>query len=122
MLIYKKFHTGTGAIFGLVTGSLVMTLVMILWNYLITPLYMGMPREAVAALLIPAFLPFNLLKAGLNSGIILFIYKPVVNALRKINLVESTSQSKQKKTGFTLLGLAILVTCVVIALVWTGVI
>ena len=48
---------------------------MLLWNYLITPLYMGYPREAVAELLLPAFLPFNLLKSGLNSGITFLLYK-----------------------------------------------
>lgn len=120
--VYKKYHTGNGAIFGLALGSFVMTIVMILWNYLITPLYMGLPREAVAALLIPAFLPFNLLKAGLNSGIILMLYKPVVNALRKVQLVESAPKTKTNKMGFSLLGLALLVTCVLIILVWTGII
>ena len=38
---------------------------------------MGYPREAVAELLIPAFLPFNLLKGGLNAAITMLIYKPV---------------------------------------------
>ena len=57
--IYKKNHTLKGAVTGLVIGVVVMTSVMLLWNYLITPIYMGYPREAVAALLVPAFLPFN---------------------------------------------------------------
>ena len=42
---------------------------------------MGYPREAVAELLIPVFLPFNLLKGGLNTGITLVLYKPVVSTL-----------------------------------------
>lgn len=67
-VIYKKKRTLSGAVAGLVAGSLMMVLVMLLWNYLITPIYMGYPREAVAELLVPAFLPFNLLKAGLNAG------------------------------------------------------
>ena len=72
--IYKKQHTMKGAITGLVTGCLLTTAVMLLWNYLITPIYMGYPREAVAELLLPAFLPFNLLKGGLNTVIRLLIY------------------------------------------------
>jgi len=64
-VIYKKKRTLPGAVTGLVTGSLMMALVMLLWNYLITPIYMGYPREAVAELLIPAFLPFNLLNRRL---------------------------------------------------------
>ena len=58
-----------------------MVLVMLLWNYLIAPIYMGYPREAVVELLIPAFLPFNLIKGGLNAAITMIIYKPVVKAL-----------------------------------------
>ena len=58
--IYKKLHTVKGAVIGLVTGGILMTVVMLLWNYLVTPLYMGYPREAVAAMLLPVFLPFNL--------------------------------------------------------------
>ena len=65
--VYKKKRKLSGAIIGLFCGLGCMVLVMLLWNYLITPVYMGYPREAVAELLIPAFLPFNLIKGGLNS-------------------------------------------------------
>ena len=51
--IYKKKRTLSGAVIGLVSGTLIMTLAMLLWNYLITPIYMGYPREAVAELLLP---------------------------------------------------------------------
>ena len=70
-LIYKKKHTLGGAVLGLIAGSLTMIGVMLLWNWLITPLYMGGTREAVAAMLLPVFLPFNALKAGFNSAITL---------------------------------------------------
>ena len=66
--IYKKKRTLSGAIIGLCAGTLLMVVVMLLWNYLIAPIYMGFPREAVADLLIPAFLPFNLIKGGLNAA------------------------------------------------------
>lgn len=84
--IYKKRHDIKGAVIGLVAGVAVMVPVMLLWNYLITPIYMGYPREAVAELLLPAFLPFNLLKGGLNAAITMLLYKPVVTALRKAGL------------------------------------
>ena len=67
--VYKKKRTLSGAVTGLVSGYAVMTTVMMIWNYSVTPLYMGYPREAVAELLLPAFLPYNLLKGGLNTGI-----------------------------------------------------
>ena len=58
-LIYKKNHTLKGAVIGLLAGVGCMVAVMILWNYLLTPLYMGYPREAVVPLLPTVFLPFN---------------------------------------------------------------
>lgn len=64
-------------------GALATTAFMLLWNYLITPIYMGMPRAAVADLLVPVFLPFNLSKYALNAAITMLIYKPVVTALQQ---------------------------------------
>lgn len=121
--IYRKRHTLSGALFGLVLGSISMVVVMLLWNYLITPLYMGYPREAVVELLFPAFLPFNLLKAGLNAGITFFLYKPVVTALRKTGFVENQSQQTEKKTiGIYLLFALIIASCVLLVLSINGLI
>ena len=61
---------------------------MMLWNYLVAPLYMGMPREDIAALLLPAFLPFNLIKGGLNAAITMLLYKPVFLPLQRRHLTE----------------------------------
>ena len=58
--LYKRDHTLKGAAIGLVSGIVLATIAMLLWNYLLTPIYMGYPREAVEALLVPVFLPFNL--------------------------------------------------------------
>ncbi|MBE7025345.1 MAG: ECF transporter S component [Ruminococcaceae bacterium] len=85
-VLYKYRRTLGGAVTGLICGCLFTTVAMLLWNYFITPIYMGMPRKAVAALLLPAFLPFNLIKGGINAAIMLLIYKPVVSALRKARL------------------------------------
>lgn len=86
-LIYKKRRKLSGAILGLFGGLGCQAAVMMLWNYLIAPIYMGYPREAIAALLLPVFLPFNLIKGGLNTAITLLLYKPVVVALRRANLI-----------------------------------
>ena len=115
--IYKRKHTLSGAVAGLVTGSIVMVAAMMLWNWLITPLYMGGDREAVEALLLPAFLPFNSLKAGLNTALVLMLYKPLVTALRKIGMVQSGSTGSGKsKAGIFLLGAILLITCVLLIL------
>ena len=122
--IYKKQHTMKGAITGLVTGCLLTTAVMLLWNYLITPIYMGYPREAVAELLLPAFLPFNLLKGGLNTVITLLIYKPIVTALRKACFLETTSPQgavRQRRTGIMLVCAVLLITLIFLMLVLRGI-
>jgi riboflavin transporter FmnP len=43
---------------------------------------MGAPREVVMAMLLPTFIPFNLIKAGANSIITFAVYKPVARVLR----------------------------------------
>ena len=121
-ILYKKRHTLSGAIGGLLLGSVVMVAAMLLWNWLITPLYMGVARSAVEGMLIPMFLPFNLLKAGLNSALVLVLYKPLVTALRKTNLVPSQAKSSGSgnKTGVWILGLILLATCILLLLVFQG--
>lgn len=122
--IYKKKHTLSGAVIGLAVGCVLMTIVMLLWNYLFTPIYLGYPREAVAEMLLPVFLPFNLLKGGLNMAITLLIYKPIVTGLRKAGLIELSDQKaeKGKRTGIILISLFLLATCIFFVLVLKGIV
>lgn len=84
--VYKKNHTMRGAVVGLTVSVLATTAVMLLWNYLLTPLYMGKARADVASMLLPYFLPFNLLKGTLNAALSLLLYRPLVTALRRAGL------------------------------------
>lgn len=131
-VIYKKKHSINGAVLGLISGIVLMVAVMLAWNYLLTPIYMGYPREAVAAMLVPVFLPFNLLKGGINAAIVLLIYKPVVMTLRKAGLAPKSTGSAvgannpkaTKKMGAAVMLAAALLlgTCIVFALVLAGII
>lgn len=122
-IIYKKKHTLSGALIGLASGWLITVIVMLLWNYLVTPLYMGYPREAVVELLLPAFLPFNLLKGGLNASITFLLYKPIVTALRKSGYISTLEkEARQQHTGLLILANFIIVTCVLIILSMNGII
>ncbi len=119
--VYKKRHTLSGAVLGLVLGSAAMAVVMVLWNWLITPLYMGVSREAVEGMLLTVFLPFNLLKAGFNSAFVLCLYKPLVSALRKTGLISTgAGKSGSAKIGIYLLGGGLLISCVLLLLVFQG--
>jgi riboflavin transporter FmnP len=44
---------------------------------------MGVPTEMVDGMLLTVFLPFNLIKAGLNALVTFLIYKPISNHLIK---------------------------------------
>lgn len=122
-IIYNKKRKISGAIAGLFCGWGCMVLVMLLWNYLITPIYMGYSREAVVELLIPAFLPFNLIKGGLNAAITMILYKPIITALRRSHLVETNQMEMRTKfnIGLILIALLIITTCTLLLLSLKGV-
>lgn len=123
--LYKKMHTRKGAVIGLTVSVAALAAVMLLWNYLITPLYMGVERAEVAAMLPTVFLPFNLVKGGLNMALTLVLYKPVVTALRKARLVPESQGNSQGgegfSVGFLLFSLALLATFTAVTLVLAGI-
>lgn len=122
--IYSRKSTLKSAVAGLITGTLAMTAVMILWNYLITPLYTGMPREAVVPMLPTVFLPFNLLKGAMNSAVTLLLYKFVVTALRKAKLLPNKEAGKNtaKLNPVLMIGAGVvLISCILLVLVIKGV-
>ena len=126
-VIYWRKKTISRAILGLVVGSLSMLIIMLLWNYIMTPIFMGVPREAVLEMFIPLLIPFNLLKAALNSALILFLYKGVVTALRKSRLIPTReSNDGEKKRSNTILIVSIsailVVTLVLVMLIFAGII
>ena len=125
-LIYKKRHTKGGAIWGLSIGVVRLVTVMLLWNYLITPIYQNVPRDVVVKMLPTVFFPFNLAKGGMNMAATLLLYKPIVTALRKAGLAPPSTGSqggtRRFSAGFVLFALALLATFVTLALVLYGVI
>ena len=125
-IIYKKIHNLKGAIIGLISGVVTMIIIMLLWNYILTPLYMGYPREAVAKMLPTVFLPFNALKGGLNAALTMLLYKPVITALRAARLVPKPEEQRKGSIGTTVLvvglSLALAATLVLVILALQGVI
>lgn len=80
--IYKRNKTKKTAVLALVCGAIVQTLAMILMNMIFTPLFMGAPLETVMAMMIPAIIPFNALKASINCIITFFLYKSISHLLK----------------------------------------
>jgi len=140
--IYKKIHSLNGAVLGLVVGWIGMAVAMVLWNYIVTPIYLASLahgwsdlkllaeetrkwRPIVTGMLIPVFLPFNLLKGGLNAAVTMLLYKPVRAGLSKSKLLpESGSPGTVTKTntGAMLVSVFILLTGILLILVYQGII
>lgn len=121
--IYRRNKNMKSAVTGLVCGVVCMTVIMLLWNWLITPLYMGVPRSVVASMLMTVFLPFNLAKGGINATLTMVLYKPVVTALRKAGLVAQSDAGKRTtKWGVLAVSLVLLVTFILWGLVLAKVI
>lgn len=81
--IYKKKKSTAGLVAGLVIGSIAMTIVMIPLNLVFTGIFMGAGTQTVIGMLIPAIIPFNLLKAGINSAVTFAVFLPISKVLRK---------------------------------------
>lgn len=91
-LMYAKCKTKKRAVIALVVGVLVAVAVMCFMNILVTPAYMGAPREAVVAMIPTVIIPFNLLKAGLNAVLTFILYKRVSGFLHG----ETTTQKVEQ--------------------------
>ena len=114
-LLYSRRKTLASAVTGLLSGVVLMTGMMLLWNAFLTPLYMGAPREAVIGMLVPVFLPFNAIKGGLNAAVTLLLYKPLVKALRAAKLLPAQESGKQKSVTLINLLIAAVIAGVCIA-------
>lgn len=90
---YKRFHNLNGAVLALIIGSLGMTTVMVPLNLFFTTKFMNVPIETVRAMIFPIIVPFNLLKATLNSFLTVIVYKPVGSFLR----VERRQAASEKR-------------------------
>ena len=82
-LIYKKMHSLKGALIGLVCGSLVMIALMIPLNLIFTVHYNGVPAQVVQGMIWPILVPFNAIKAGINSVVTFLAYKPISRLFKK---------------------------------------
>lgn len=83
-LIYKYIRNMKGAVLALSMGSITMIVMMVLFNIIMTPFFLGIPRQAVYSMILPIILPFNLIKTVINSAFTLLLYKKVKLLLKKM--------------------------------------
>lgn len=79
--VYRKHRTRKAAVTALALGTLTMTVAMCAWNLVFTPIFMGQSVQDIIGMLLPVFIPFNLIKAGANSVITFLVYKPISRAI-----------------------------------------
>lgn len=80
---YQHRRKFTDAIVGMILGTIAMTVIMIPMNYIFTVHFFGTPKAVVDALILPGIVPFNLIKAGLNSVIAGVIWKALSPFFKK---------------------------------------
>ncbi len=89
--IYNKMKTKKGMTLALIAGTIIMAIVMSLANYFfIMPAYtalMGLPD--MRNVVVPAILPFNILKGVMMSAIFMLIFIRMQSWLNKFSSVKS---------------------------------
>ena len=80
-IIYRHGRTLPRAIVGLVASVVCAVIMAIIGNLVITPAYLGVPMDAVVAMILPILVPFNLLKGIINAVLTLAVYKSISNLI-----------------------------------------
>ena len=122
-LFYKYRHNFKGAVLGVVMAVLIMTTVMLIANWIITPFYMGVERGQVAAMIPTLLLPFNLIKGAVNMSVTLILYKPITTTLKKTGLIISKSDKTDRTRflGLTVISIVLIIACILaIFLIFDG--
>ena len=102
-VIYKYKHSLNGAIIGIFTSVVTTTALMMLLNIFVTPVYMGVSREAVIELLPSLLFPFNLAKTMMNAAITMLIYKPISIAMKRARLINGNFDLRFNKQSVIML-------------------
>lgn len=80
-LVYRRSRTFKSGVIGLVLSAVAATVMAILGNLVITPMWLGVPLDAVVVMILPILTPFNLAKAGINAVLTLIVYKSISNLI-----------------------------------------
>ena len=79
--IYKRNRTFKGAVIALVVATVCLVAGAIVANLIVDPIFYGMPFDVVAGLVVPAILPFNIIKGVVISILTALVYKSISNLI-----------------------------------------
>lgn len=97
VMIYQRRGKTSGAVMGLAVGVVFRLLGMIVFNYIVTPMYFHMERALVVDLM-PMIAVFNLVKGTLNAALLMVLYPPVSTVLRRAGLAAPRGEGKRGGT------------------------
>lgn len=115
--IYHRKRTTKGAVLSLVCAVLSLTVVMALWNLVVTPIYTGFPRAEIVKLM-PVIIPFNLIKGGVNAALIILLYKPIKSALAGAGLTEEVQTGKNATWNIIKMVSFVILLCLIALIVY----
>lgn len=95
-VIWRRSGSWGGRVAALVAGAVSMVAFAILGNLAITPAWLGVPLDAVVALILPVLLPFNAIKAALNAVLAAAVFRA---ARPLLGAVERPAASKGDRHG-----------------------
>ena len=82
-LVYKKLHSTRGAVLGLALGVIAATLISVASNLTIGVWFWYGSADAILPLMLPAVIPFNLLKTLINSILTMVVYRAISSLIDK---------------------------------------
>lgn len=81
----KKKNSKLFFVIGLAISAVATAALMIPLNLIFTPMYLGVPVQAVKEMMLPVIVPFNLIKGAINAFTCAVIFLPLKNILKKTN-------------------------------------
>ena len=79
--IYARSRTFKSAMIGLVVSIVVLVVAAVVANLVIDPIFYGYPFDAVVGLIVPAIIPFNVIKGLVISLLTAIVYKSISNLI-----------------------------------------
>lgn len=74
---------------GLAVSTVATAALMIPLNLIFTPMYLGVPIQAVKEMMLPVIVPFNLIKGAINAVASSVIFLPLKKILKKTHLSDN---------------------------------
>lgn len=124
-IIFRNRRNATGMAISLFAGVAVMTALMLLWNYTMTPLAsVSITRNDITRMLIPVFLPFNMIKSLSSAGLTLLLCGPLNYLFKKSGVCTPHKNDELKPIDPVAITISVIVItiCVLFVLTYRNVI